>query len=249
MGLIFHERVGLEGRRISPFSWRIRYALAHKGLDPEVVPTRFADVDRIRALSGQHFVPIIEDDGHVVHDSWAIACHLEDRYPARPSLFGGAAGRGAARFVNVWSDRTLAPALRCQIYADFIWCIDPVDRAYFRHSREAVLGTTLEEYSADRNRILPAFIEASVALERTLSEQPFLAGEAPAYVDYIVFSVFQWARIGSPRDVLADTTMMDATRAWRARMIALYDGLGDRFAGYPINRSGPDGRTIQQVNT
>ena len=91
MALIFHERVGLDGRRISPFSWRIRYAIAHKGLDPEVVPTRFADVARIRALSGQDLVPIIEHDGHVVHDSWSIACHLEDRFPDRPSLFGGAA--------------------------------------------------------------------------------------------------------------------------------------------------------------
>ena len=52
MALVFHERVGLQGRRISPFSWRIRYALAHKGLDPEVVPTRFADVARIRAALG-----------------------------------------------------------------------------------------------------------------------------------------------------------------------------------------------------
>ena len=73
MALIFHERVGLEGRRISPFSWRIRYALAHKGLQPTVVPTRFADVERIRALSGQHFVPIIEHDETIVHDSWSIA--------------------------------------------------------------------------------------------------------------------------------------------------------------------------------
>ena len=38
MALIFHERVGLDGRRISPFSWRIRYAFAHKGLQPTVVP-------------------------------------------------------------------------------------------------------------------------------------------------------------------------------------------------------------------
>ena len=247
MGLIFHERVGLEGRRISPFSWRIRYALAHKGLEPEVVPTRFADVDRIRALSGQHFVPIIEDDGHVVHDSWAIACHLEDRYPRNPPLFGGAIGRGATRLVNLWSDHTLAPALRCQIYGDFVWCIDPDDRAYFRSSREAVLGRTLEDYSAERERMLPAFHDAAAPLERTLSEQTFLAGEAPAYVDYIVFSVFQWARIGSPRDVLTDPTKLSAVRAWRSRMIALYDNLGDRFAGYPANRSGPDGRATQQV--
>ena len=142
MTLIFHERVGLEGRRISPFSWRIRYALAHKGLDPEVVPTRFADVARIRALSGQDLVPIIEHDGHVVHDSWSIACHLEDRFPDRPSLFGGAVGRGTARLVNIWSDTVLGRAMRPQIYADFIRCIDPGDRDYFRRSRETQLGMT-----------------------------------------------------------------------------------------------------------
>jgi hypothetical protein len=40
--------------------------------------------------------------------------------------------------------------------------------------------------------------------------------------------------------VLADVTKTQATRAWRARMVALYGGLGDRFPGYPANRSGPD---------
>jgi hypothetical protein len=80
----------------------------------------------------------------------------------------------------------------------------------------------------------------------------FLAGDAPAYVDYVVFSVFQWARIGSPRDVLAEPTRapvaemtapgMNATRAWRSRMVALHDGLGDRFPAYPTDPDLPDGR-------
>ena len=248
MALIFHERVGLDGRRISPFSWRIRYALAHKGLEPEVVPTRFADVERIRRLSGQDLVPIIEDDGRVVHDSWAIACHLEDRFPGRPSLFDGAAGRGATRLVNIWSDTMLGGPMRRQIYGDFIWCIDPGDRAYFRRSREAQLGMTLEDFSASREAALPGLIAACAPLERTLSEQPFLAGDAPAYVDYVVFSLFQWARVGSPRDVLPDTAKTAAMRAWRARMVALYGGLGDRFALHPADRSGPDGRVTQQVD-
>ena len=30
MTLIMYERVGADGRRPSPFSWRIRYALAHR---------------------------------------------------------------------------------------------------------------------------------------------------------------------------------------------------------------------------
>jgi glutathione S-transferase len=234
MALIFHERVGLNGRRISPFSWRIRYAFAHKGLDPEVVATRFADVERIRALSGQHFVPIIEHDGAVVHDSWSIACHLEDRFPDRPTLFGAAAGRGAARLLNIWSDTVLGPAMRPLVYADFVRCIDPGDRGYFRASRETQLGMTLEQFSADRAGAQSGLRIACAPVERTLSEQPFLAGPAPAYVDYVVFSVFQWARVGSPHDVLAELTDMDAARAWRARMTALYDDLGDRFALYPM---------------
>jgi glutathione S-transferase len=174
MTLVFHERVGLDGRRISPFSWRIRYALAHKGLDPDVVPMRFADVARIRALSGQDLVPIIQHDGRVVHDSWSIACYLEDRFPDRPSLFGGAIGRGTARMVNMWSDTVLGRAMRPQIYADFIRCIDPGDRDYFRRSRETQLGTSLEQFSANRDVSMPALIEACSPLERTLSEQPLL---------------------------------------------------------------------------
>src|SRR5262245_61476054 len=59
MTIVMYERVGFEGRRPSPFSWRIRYALTHKGVDIEYRPVRFADVDTIKRLSGQHFVPII----------------------------------------------------------------------------------------------------------------------------------------------------------------------------------------------
>jgi glutathione S-transferase len=246
MTLIFHERVGLDGRRISPFSWRIRYALAHKGLDPQVIETRFADVGRIRALSGQTLTPLIEDNGKVVFDTWQIACHLEDHYPDRPSLFGGPIGRGTARVVNIWSDTVLGRAMRPQIYSDFIWAIDPIDRPYFRRSRETQIGVTLEQYSAARDAALPALVETCLLLDRTLTDQPFLAGPAPAYVDYVVFSVFQWARVGSPRDVLTQTDQLNAIKAWRSQMIGLFGNLGDRFPLFPENHSGPDGRETQQ---
>ena len=89
MALIFFERVGHEGRRPSPFSWRIRYALEHKGLDFEARPVRFADVEIIRALTGQQLTPVLSDGDHVVHETWDIACYLEERFPSNPSLFGG----------------------------------------------------------------------------------------------------------------------------------------------------------------
>jgi hypothetical protein len=66
MALIFFERVGHQGRRPSPFSWRIRYALAHKAVDFEVRPARFADVEIIRALTGQHLTPVLSDGDHAV---------------------------------------------------------------------------------------------------------------------------------------------------------------------------------------
>jgi len=230
MALIFYERVGHEGRRPSPFSWRIRYALAHKGLDFEVRPVRFADVGTIRALSGQHLTPILRYGDHVVHETWDIANYLEHRFPDRPSLFGGAAGMGMARFINDWASAQLVPPLRHVIFADFPAVLDPGDRAYFRSTRERALGMSLEAACADPVGKLAAFQQACVPLERTLSAQPYICGPEPAYADYSVFSVFQWARLGSPKEVVADGS---AIAGWRARMIALFGNLGDRFPGYP----------------
>jgi glutathione S-transferase len=230
MPLIFYERVGHEGRRPSPFSWRIRYALAHKGVDFEVRPVRFADVETIRSLSGQHLTPILTHGDNVVHETWDIACYLEEQFPDRPSLFGGEVGRGMAQFVNAWCETRLGPPLRHVIYADFPAVLDPVDRAYFRVSRERALGMSLEDACANPTSKLAAFQEACAPLERTLSVQPYICGPAPAYADYTVFSIFQWARLGSSREVVAEGS---AIAEWRSRMIALFGNVGDRFPGYP----------------
>lgn len=234
MSLVFHERIGFEGRRPSPFSWRIRYALAHKGLldtpAVEIVPTRFADVARIEALSGQRFVPVIQHDGMVVADSWAIACHLEDAFPDRPSLFGGAIGRGLTRQLNLWSDAVLGAAVRPVLAADFPAVLDPGDRAYYRSSREAMFGCTLEAFAAGREGHLARLRAVVAPLEALLGEQPWIAGAAPAYADHVIFSVFQYARLGCTAELLDPGS---ALAAWRARMIALFDGLGDRFPDYP----------------
>ena len=37
-------------------------------------------------------MPIIEDNGKVVNDSFEIALYLERTYPDKPSLFGGPGG-------------------------------------------------------------------------------------------------------------------------------------------------------------
>jgi glutathione S-transferase len=230
MTLTMYERIGHEGRRPSPFSWRIRYALAHKGVEPQFRHVRFGDVETIRALSGQHFVPIITAGDRVIHDSWNIACYLQERFPDRPSLFDGGAERAVTRLVNHWADQTLGGAVRRLIAADFVFCLDPEDRAYYRRSREAAFGCTLEEYCADRPRWLAEFGVVTAPLEKTLAEQPYIAGDAPGYADYVVFSVFQYARLGCPAEFLGEGT---ALRRWRDGLVQAFDGLGDRYPGYP----------------
>lgn len=238
MTLIMYQRIGYQDRRPSPFSWRIDYALAHKGVPVEFRTVRFADVATIRALSGQDKVPIVVDGDEVIHDSWNIATYLETRFPEQPSLFGGTVGRALTRQINFWADSSLAVAIRHLIAADFIYCLAPEDRAYYRRSREAQFGCTLEEYCADREWWLGEFAATVAPLEQTLSEQAWFAGAEPAYADYVLFSVFQYARLGSPHEILRPDT---ALRRWRDALIARFDHLGDRYPAYPTERPGPVG--------
>jgi glutathione S-transferase len=230
-----YERIGYQDRRPSPFSWRIYYAIAHKGIDVAYRAVRFADVATIRGLSGQDKVPILVDGDRVIHDSWNIATYLESRFPEHPSLFGGNTGLGLTRAINIWSDVVLSSAIRRLIAADFIYCLAPEDRDYYRRSREAQFGCSLEAYCADRERWQGEFAATIAPLEQTLSEQPFIAGADPAYADYVLFSAFQYARLGSPHDFVGAGT---AVRRWRDEIAARFNRLGDRYPAYPEVRDG-----------
>lgn len=207
--------------RFSPFCWRSRMALAHKGLDVEAVPWRFTEAGRL-GFSGQGKVPVLVDGERVVADSWAIACWLEDRYPGRPSLFEGEGGRAVSRFVNAWADGVLHPHVARMVVADIPSLLAPADRAYFRESREERFGMPLERVSADRDDRVAAFRRELHPLRATLAAQPWLGGDAPAYADYIVFGAFQWARVASAFELLEGD---DPVADWRERMLDLHDGL------------------------
>src|SRR5215475_10787097 len=74
------------GCTISPFVWRIKYAIAHKGFAVASVPVGFTAIKQI--LDGKYQrLPIIDDAGTIVPDSWAIADYLDRTYPDRPPLF------------------------------------------------------------------------------------------------------------------------------------------------------------------
>ena len=222
MGLVVYERVGHEGCRPSPFSWRVRYALAHKQIDVEYRPTRFSDASAIESLSGQKLVPVLVHDGVVVCDSWNIALYLEERFPDRPALFGGSSCRAATRFVNHWADTTFNLPLRKIIFPEFVQCLCPEDREDFVRSREAEFELTIEQVRNKRSLFQKEFDVACLPLERLLGESDFICGPSPTYADYIVFSVFLQAHVCNAKDVLAPSS---AIALWRSRMFTLFGGI------------------------
>lgn len=217
-------------RRFSPYCWRIRMALAHKGLDVETVPWRFTDKDAI-AFAGTDRVPVLEDGDVVVHDSWDIACYLEDTYTDAPALFGNDAARGEALVIKHWLEQSIHPLVARLIIVDIYHCLHDRDRSYFRHSREARFGMSLEVFCSQTGAALAALRQSLSPVRETLRRQDFLCGAEPGFADYLLLGPFQWARCTSPVRLLKT---QDPIYAWRERMLALHDGLAANAPGYPV---------------
>lgn len=221
------------GRRFSPYCWRIKFALKHKNLVFDTVIWRFAERNAI-AFSGQGKVPVLVDGDQIVHDSWHIAEYLESSYPDAPSLFGGTSSRSLTQFVSAWADTILIPAVAPLVMVDIPPILHEDDRQYFRESREARFGASLEALSQDRDERVVAFRQSLLPLRRMLAHHDFLGGQSSNFADYSVFSVFQWARCVSDFALLADD---DVVAQWGARMLALFDGMAGAAPGSALTRA------------
>lgn len=229
MSLVLYERLCADGRRPSPFCWRARLALAHKGLTPDILALKFIEGDKV-AFSGQTKVPVLVDDNSVIADSWAIACYLEDNYPEAPTLFDGPGGRALSRLVNHWVDHGLQKALAPILAPYLLAAVHPDDRSYYRRTREAKFGVTMEQLAVRRPALLEALSPVLEPLRQRLAETPFLCGERPAYADYLVFGEFQMARSVCDVDLLDPDEA--ALRSWRTCMLDLFDGLARSVTAY-----------------
>jgi glutathione S-transferase len=221
MSRILYDLAGADpALRFSPYCWRTRLALAHKGLAFETRPWRFTDKEAI-AFSGQDKVPVLRDGERVVHDSWAIATYLEEAYPDRPRLFAGSPA--ATRFTANWADAVLNPAIGRLIVSDIPGILDEKDHDYFRTSREARYGMALEAVTEGREARVGAFRDLLLPLRLTLRSQHFLGGGAPDYGDYCVFGGFMWARCVSDFPLLVSG---DLVFDWHERMLDACGSLG-----------------------
>ncbi len=216
-------------RRFSPYCWRIRMALAHKHLTVDTIPWRYCDKPAI-AHSGQD--KRSGDRGRRSRSRGFLGNRqLSRRYLSRhePSLFGGAAARATARFINSWADTVQNAGISTFVALDVVRHLDPRDQDYFRQSRAKRFGMTLEQFCANREARVAGFRQTLEPLRMTLKSQPFLGGAAPLYPDYIVFGGFQWAR------TISDFALLEADdpiAAWRERMLDLFDRLARKNPGY-----------------
>lgn len=205
-----------EAVRFSPYTWRVRLALLHKGLPFEGIPWRFTDKAAI-APADSKTVPVINTGSGWVKDSFEICRYLDEHHDGEPLIEDVA----MASFFNNWATRTVSLELFPMVAADIWSILTPEDQVYFRQTRERFLGRKLEEAQAGREDATPAFLNTLNPVRDMLSGGKFLSGAAPGWSDYTMASIFIWARTVSDYDVLDDDMVMTE---WFERMLDLYDG-------------------------
>jgi glutathione S-transferase len=159
-----------------PFSTnveRVALALGHKGLSVEWVDVDASDRTPVRVVSGQDLVPVLEEDGRVLHDSTAILEYIEAQYPDPPLYPRDGARRAEAALLIDWFNR--------------VWKRPPnllVDRPDDPRAPEWI-----EDLRGSRDRF-----------EALLAGRPYLVGEEFTAVDAIAFPFLKYGLIFDPAD-------------------------------------------------
>lgn len=219
-----YELVIENGRSASPYVWRIRYALAHKGLSFESVPLGFTDIPG--AFGGRFkTLPVLAHQGSMISESWDIAEYLDHAFPDQPAIFSGPAERAMVKLMDAW----FLPEVQRKMFGVYVLDVHnaarAADRAYFRRSRETRLsGATLETFTHDRTARLTALRDALAPIRAQLARYPYLGGNNPNYADYIALGSFHWVASVSTLPMLERSD--EALREWLERGFSLYGGIG-----------------------
>jgi glutathione S-transferase len=202
------ELVTEDGCSISPYVWRTKYALAAKGLSYESCGVGFVDIPAIGS-GAFSTLPILEDGERQVGDSWAIAAYLDQAYPD-PQLFSSEGERALALFFEKWLAVEVISNLFRICVLDIHDRLRQADRVYFRESREARLGQTLEA------------AHALQPMRLALRQNRFIGGRSPGYADFIAIGAFIWGGSVATIDLLERD---DPLRDWLDECLDLYGGI------------------------
>ncbi|HZF79076.1 MAG TPA: maleylacetoacetate isomerase [Rubrivivax sp.] len=157
----------------SSASYRVRIALALKGLDYEYKPVHLVRNEQFnesyQAVSAARLVPLLRDGDHVLTQSLAIIEYLDETHPQPPLLPAAPPERARVR--------ALALDIACEIH--------PLNN--LRVLRYLVKDLKLGE--EDKNRWYRHWVETGLStVERQLAALPatYCHGEAPTLADCVL---------------------------------------------------------------
>jgi len=222
MAIKFYELCGENSALcFSPFAWRTKMMLLHKGIKFEAIPCAFTDKEPY-AESGSKTVPVINDKGRWVSDSFNIAEYLDEAYPNNP-LFTNDTSRQQARLLNDWINQNILMKI-FRITAVEVWQhLAPKDQEYFRTTREKYVDTSLEALASDPEKQLEDIRKSLHTVSKLLDHHDWLSGAQPGWLDYMVFGTLMWPHIIAPFAIIDSGHPM---HAWWLDMMALFDGYG-----------------------
>lgn len=219
MAMTLYDLCGRDERlRFSPYCWRVRMALAHKGLDYTTVAWRFLDKQAL-AFADYDKVPVLCDGDQVVTDSFEIMRYLDKAYSEAPVLGEGVSYQRVLLF-KYFVERSVNPALFRTIAMDLFAAVHPDDRAYFRETREARFGCTLEEFHQPEQG-KQQLKQVLAPVRDMLRESAFLDGDSPSGSDYLLFGSMMWAYVVSTQHLVEPGDPVDE---WFKRMLSVHDG-------------------------
>jgi len=157
----------------SSASYRVRIALALKGLDYDYHPVQIAKNEHFEepyaAVSATRLVPLLRDGDALLSQSLAIIEYLDETHPLPALLPADAVGRARVR--------ALALDMACEIH--------PLNN--LRVLRYLVQSLKVSE--DDKNRWYRHWVESGLqAVERQLAQQPsvFCHGDSPTLADCVL---------------------------------------------------------------
>lgn len=206
-----------EDVRPSTYCWTVKFALLHKGLPFETRTVPFADKSKYPDPEYGK-VPVLVDNGEMVKDSPVITQWLDRKYPQSP-LVATKAERAAAEFLSAWLAVSFYPAIRPFLTLRIGRLARPEDQGFFRSSREAMFGKTLEDLAAT---FAPETAEKALGvLAAPLTHHRYLGGGAPNLSDYVAIGPLMWQRAVTTAEFYRTP---EPVAQWRERMLDLFGG-------------------------
>lgn len=155
--------------------------------------------------------PIVDFGDTQISESTAIADRLDETYPDLPAIFSCSAERALVTFFDAWlMHAVIVPEILPVYTLDAYHRAAPADRDYYRQSREAFFGRTLEQIVANREERMPSVRRSLEPVRQTIANQPFFGGTTPNFADMCMLGLFIFVgTIGTLPLLAADDPLVD----------------------------------------